>query len=73
MKTPLTIEQYMARGRSRIRSICSMRDALRRRGGVPGDAGRHGGRAQAAARRLLATIERHNAFGNDPLVARMGQ
>ena len=73
-KKPLTLEEYLgARPIAEPHAPVRLRHALRRRRGLPGDA--RGARARrwgCRAARLLGTIERHNAFADDPVQMRGG-
>ena len=74
MKKPLTLDEYLsARAHLRSHPPLRLRHALRRRRGLPGlPRGRGASALGLPAARLLATIERHNAFPDDPIQYRGG-
>ncbi len=70
---PLTIDQYMsARPIADPDPFVRLRHAVRRRGGLPGDERGLARSLKLPSAKILSTIERHNAFGDDPVQVRGG-
>ena len=73
-KKPLTLDEYLnARPDRRSAAAVRLRDAVRRRRRLSGHAARSAReRLGLPYARMLGTIERHNAFPDDPIQMRGG-